>query len=70
MLVDYDGMYVPALADQPSGELGHPAYQHTQRLRDEIYSAAVDRFSQLAIYCAIHGLIAGGAGSLATLRQW
>jgi thiamine kinase-like enzyme len=27
-LVDYDGMYVPTLADAPSGELGHAAYQH------------------------------------------
>jgi hypothetical protein len=23
-LIDYDGMFVPALADQPSGEVGHP----------------------------------------------
>jgi serine/threonine protein kinase len=59
-LVDYDGMYVPALADRPSGELGHRAYQHPQRLRDEIYSAEVDRFSHLVIYGALHSLIAGG----------
>src|SRR5262249_30263839 len=25
-LIDYDGMYVPALADRPSGEIGHPHY--------------------------------------------
>jgi serine/threonine protein kinase len=60
MLVDYDGMYVPALARQPSGELGHPSYQHPERLRQEVYSAEVDRFSHLAIYCAIRCLIAGG----------
>ncbi len=60
MLVDYDGMHVPALAKRPPGELGHPAYQHPQRLREEIYSAAVDRFSHLAIYSAVRGLIAGG----------
>ena len=27
-LIDYDGMYVSALANQPSGEVGHPSYQH------------------------------------------
>src|SRR5262249_3772596 len=27
-LIDYDGMFVPALANQRSGEVGHPAYQH------------------------------------------
>jgi formylglycine-generating enzyme required for sulfatase activity len=61
-LVDYDGIHVPALAARPSGELGHRAYQHPQRLREGIYSAAVDRFSHLAIYCAIHCLLAGGRG--------
>ena len=32
-LIDYDGMYVPALAGHPSGEIGHPCYQHPQRMR-------------------------------------
>ena len=50
-LVDYDGMYVPALAGTRSGEVGHPAYQHPQRLREGTYNAEVDRFSHLAIYC-------------------
>jgi hypothetical protein len=59
-LVDYDGMHVPALADQPSGELGHRAYQHPDRLRHGIYRAEVDRFSHLAIYTAIQCLTAGG----------
>ena len=44
-LVDYDGVYVPKLAQHPSGELGLPAYQHPQRVRDKIYSPDVDRFS-------------------------
>ena len=34
-LIDYDGMCVPALAGSKSGEVGHPAYQHPQRLREE-----------------------------------
>ncbi len=27
-LIDYDGMWTPALADSPSGEVGHANYQH------------------------------------------
>ena len=56
-LVDYDGMYVPALAGMPSGELGHPAFQHPQRLREGTYNAEVDRFSHLVIYTAIRCLM-------------
>jgi formylglycine-generating enzyme required for sulfatase activity/Spy/CpxP family protein refolding chaperone len=57
-LIDYDGMYVPALSGQRSGEVGHPAYQHPQRLREGTYNAEVDRFSHLAIYTAIRCLAA------------
>ena len=58
-LIDYDGMFVPSLVGTRSGELGHPCYQHPQRLREGTYNLEVDRFSHLAIYCAIHGLIVG-----------
>ena len=58
-LIDYDGMYVPAFAGSRSAELGHPAFQHPQRSRAGIYSAEVDRFSNLAIYSAIHCLTVG-----------
>ena len=58
-LIDYDGMWVASLAGTPSGELGHPAYQHPQRLRQGIYSAHVDRFSHLVIYTAVHALATG-----------
>ena len=58
-LIDYDGMYVPGLAGRKSGELGHPCYQHPQRLREGIYSLDVDRFSHLAIYCAVRSLMVG-----------
>jgi hypothetical protein len=61
-LVDYDGMFVPALAHQPSGEVGHPAYQHPQRSREGVFSADIDRFPLLVIYCAIRALISGGRG--------
>src|SRR5438874_3709168 len=49
-LIDYDGMFVPALASKKSGEVGHPNYQHPQRLREGIYSAEADRFPHLVIY--------------------
>jgi formylglycine-generating enzyme required for sulfatase activity len=59
-LIDYDGMWVPALAGQPSGEVGHPAYQHPQRLREGTYSAELDRFPLLVVYVAVRALMAGG----------
>lgn len=59
-LIDYDGMFVPALADQPSGEIGHPNYQHPQRLREGGYDRNMDRFSHLLIYTALRCLRFGG----------
>ena len=58
-LIDYDGMYVPALAKTKSGEVGHPSFQHPQRIKEAIYNADVDRFSHLAIYTAIQAVVAG-----------
>jgi hypothetical protein len=29
-LVDYDGLFIPALRAHPPGELGHPNYQHPE----------------------------------------
>jgi hypothetical protein len=60
-LIDYDGMFVPALAEQPSSELGHPNYQHPQRLAGGQYGAEVDRFAHLVVYTALRCLCAGGA---------
>jgi hypothetical protein len=59
-LIDYDGMFVPALAETPSGEVGHPNYQHPERLRTGAYHAEVDRFSHLVIYTALRCLEARG----------
>jgi hypothetical protein len=59
-LIDYDGMWVPALARRPSGEVGHTAYQHPQRLREGTYSAEADRFPHLVIYTALRALAVGG----------
>ena len=68
-LIDYDGMYVPALADTHSGEVGHPAYQHPQRLREGTYNADVDRFSHLAIYTAIRCLMTGAGPAVARFNN-
>jgi hypothetical protein len=59
-LIDYDGMFVPTLAGIPSGEVGHPDYQHPERLRDATYTAEVDRFPLLLVYVAIRALTVGG----------
>lgn len=54
-LVDYDGMFVPALRGQPSHELGHRNYQHPRRSPAE-FDERLDRFSALAIYIALRAL--------------
>jgi HEAT repeat protein len=59
-LVDYDGMWVPALAGCPSGEVGHPAYQHPQRLRYQVYGPTVDCFPLLLVATALSALRAKG----------
>ena len=60
VLIDYDGMHVPGLAGRRSNELGHPNYQHPQRLREGTFNVEVDRFSHLAIYTAIRALAVAG----------
>lgn len=59
-LIDYDGMFVPALADRPSGEVGHPNYQHPRRLCEGGYDCDMDRFSHLLIFTALRCLSIGG----------
>jgi hypothetical protein len=59
-LVDYDGMIVPELRSAPSGEFGHPNYQHPGRTAKGIYRPEVDRFSHLVVCCALQGLIQHG----------
>ncbi len=58
-LIDYDGMFVPALSGSKSGELGHPNYQHSGR-GDDPFHAEVDRFAHLVIYTALRSLAVGG----------
>ena len=59
-LIDYDGMWVPALAGTKSGEVGHPNYQHPQRMREGTYSMEVDRFPVLLVAAALRALKAKG----------
>jgi tetratricopeptide (TPR) repeat protein len=59
-LIDYDGMWVPQLADCPSGENGHPNYQHPERFRAGHYAPEMDRFSLLAVYTALRAVASSG----------
>jgi WD40 repeat protein len=59
-LVDYDGMWVPALARKKPGEVGHPCYQHPRRAPEKVYSLEVDRFPLLLVATALRALKAGG----------
>jgi hypothetical protein len=51
-LVDYDAMFVPALAGRGSHEIGHQNYQHPRRSGDD-YGAWIDRFSAWVIYVSL-----------------
>jgi WD40 repeat protein len=59
-LIDYDGMFVPSLSGKKSGEVGHPCYQHPQRLREGTYSFEVDRFPLLLVAASLRCLESGG----------
>lgn len=63
-LIDYDGMWVPALASKHSGEVGHPNFQHPLRIKDRLYNLDVDRFPHLVIACGLRlrSSAAGGFG--------
>jgi hypothetical protein len=54
-LVDYDGMWVPALRGRNATEIGHRAYQHPERSGQD-YGQEIDRFSALVIYLSLAAL--------------
>ena len=54
-LIDYDGMYVPALAGMQSEEVGHRNFQHPGRDRT-LFNAKLDRFSFISIDLALRAL--------------
>jgi hypothetical protein len=55
LLVDYDGMWVPALKGRHATETGHRAYQHPER-GERDYGLEIDRFSALVIYLSLAAL--------------
>ncbi|HVH68387.1 MAG TPA: hypothetical protein VM716_11000 [Gemmatimonadales bacterium] len=55
LLVDYDGMWVPALKGRDATETGHRAYQHPERSERD-YGQEIDRFSALVIYLSLAAL--------------
>jgi hypothetical protein len=54
-LIDYDGMYLPDLANLAVNELGHPNFQHPRRTAKD-YNKHIDRFSAIIIYTAIKAI--------------
>lgn len=54
-LVDYDGMFVPALAGSRSVELGHPNYQHPYRTPTD-FDKTLDNFSAWVIFLSLYAL--------------
>jgi len=56
--IDYDGMYVPALAGWGTHELGHAAYQHPGRDPRKSFGPAADRFSAWVIVVSLMSLCA------------
>lgn len=54
-LVDYDGMYVPALAGMGGTERGHRNYQSPMRGNDD-FGATLDRFSAWVIFFSLKAI--------------
>src|SRR5262249_51186303 len=59
-LVDYDTLFVPALAECRPEETGHRNYNHPQRVWQGAYDADADRFPLLVLYTALRALAAEG----------
>ena len=56
-LIDYDGMWVPALSGRLSLELGHSNYQHPNRSPSS-YGKYLDAFSAWSILTSLLGILA------------
>jgi hypothetical protein len=56
-LIDYDGMYVPALSGERSHELGHRNYQHPLRTESD-FGPYLDNFSAWVVYLSLIALAA------------
>lgn len=54
-LIDYDGMYVPELADCQGIERGHPAFQHPDRQQTD-FGSNLDHFSAWILHAELQYL--------------
>ena len=54
-LIDYDAMFLPAIAGLPQTEYGHRNFQHPKR-RLARFDGRLDRFSSIVIYTALVAL--------------
>ena len=52
VLVDYDGMYVPAMKGQKARELGSPDFRHPQRTEDD-FNEHIDDFPLVSILLSL-----------------
>ena len=74
VLVDYDGMFVPAMQGQKARELGSPDYRHPARTEED-FNEHIDDFSLAAIamqLCAISldpSLLPAGQGDTLLLSE-
>ena len=55
VLVDYDGMYVPAMKGQKARELGSPDFRHPQRTEND-FSGRIDDFSLTSILLSLKAI--------------
>ena len=56
VLVDYDGMYVPAMKGQKARELGSPDFRHPLRTEDD-FNEHIDDFSLVSINLSLRAII-------------
>ena len=77
-LVDYDGVYVPALAGSKAIEFGHRNYQHLERrARPDFFGSSLDNFSVWVVYLSLMAVAAeptlwasvGGGDECLLLRE-
>jgi Protein kinase domain len=57
-LIDFDGVWIPELADAPPTEVGHPNYQHPSRTANGDWGWSVDWFSALVILTSLQAIAA------------
>lgn len=55
-LIDFDSLWLPELADLRPHEVGHPNFQHPDRIEQGTWGPSVDWFSALAVHTALIAL--------------